>query len=120
MNTLKIKNWVASNAAMCAIAEKILDIYTVIRRKMTGSYTRDREDAIIMQILKEHVNKAVNEIKYVDIGASNYRRGNNSYLFYEHGARGLLIEANPLLCKSLESHRSGDEVINCCIGRGGV
>jgi len=82
MNIVKIKGLVASNRITNGIAEGMLEIYTVIRRKVTGSYTKNKEDVIALNLLRQYLNKPVNEIKYLDIGANHFRRGNNSYLFY--------------------------------------
>ena len=118
MNIVKIKGLVASNRITNGIAEGMLEIYTVIRRKVTGSYTKNKEDVIALNLLRQYLNKPVNEIKYLDIGANHFRRGNNSYLFYEYGARGILVEADPLLCKKLKKHREEDRIINAAIGDG--
>lgn len=119
MNVVKIKGMVASNKITNNIAEWILDMYTIIRRKITGSYTKNKEDIIALKLLKEYTGKSVKEMKYLDIGANHYKRGNNSYLFYEQGARGVLVEADPLLCKKLYRHRSEDKIINAAISSGG-
>lgn len=53
---------------------------------------------------------------YLDIGANEPRFISNTYYFYEHGSRGVLIEPNPYLYKKLRSHRPNDTVVNTGIG----
>ncbi len=118
MNIVKIKGIVASNIFLNGVAEWILNTYTVVRKKITGSYTKNKEDKIALKLLEEIMDKPINRIKYVDIGANHYRRGNNSYLFYERGARGILVEADPELCKRLRKHRREDIIVNAAIGGG--
>lgn len=117
MNIMKIKSMVASNLITKNIAECILNVYIMIRRMVTHSYTKNKEDIIALKLLEK--NKPVSEIKYIDIGANHYKRGNNSYLFYEQGARGVLVEADPMLCSKLYRHRKEDRIINAAIGDGG-
>lgn len=119
MNIVKLKGLIASNVVTKSVAEWILDGYTMIRKRFTGSYTKNKEDIIALELLKEYTDRPIDQMKYVDIGANHYKRGNNSYLFYEQGARGILVEADPLLCRKLKKHRSGDKIENVAIGVGG-
>lgn len=120
MNIVKLKGMIASNAIMDTIAEWILDIFAITRRIIVGSYAQHKEDKAVLELFRRYWDKPISEIKYVDIGANHYMRGNNSYLFYEHGARGILVEANPLLCQKLQKHRKEDMIINIAISGGGI
>lgn len=119
MNIVKLKGIIASNPITDAVAEWILNGFITIRGKVVGSYSQHKEDKAILELFQQYWDKPISEIKYVDIGANHYKRGNNSYLFYEHGARGILVEANPLLCRKLRKYRKKDVVINAAI-RGGI
>lgn len=119
MNMVKLKGMVASNVIINVIAECILDGFATIRGKVTGSYAQHKEDRVILELFQRYWDKPIKEIKYVDIGANHYKRGSNSYLLYEHGARGILVEANPLLCRKLRKYRSKDILINAAITGGG-
>lgn len=118
MNLVKVKGAIASNIITNYIAEWILDGYTLLRKKMTGGYTKNKEDITALRLLEQCTNKPIKDIKYIDIGANHYRRGNNSYLFYENGARGILVEADPILCEKLRKNRKEDKVVNIAVGGG--
>ena len=116
MDSIKIKQLIKSNRVTNAIAEILLDIIVVVRALMNGGYAGHKEDLIAQKILTEKFYLPVDKIKYVDIGANNFRRGNNTYLLYKQGARGLLIEADPMLCKALKDTIRGDKVLNVAVG----
>lgn len=54
---------------------------------------------------------------YVDVGANDPVRGSNTYLFYEAGWRGLVIEPNPELARRHREKRPRDIVLNVALGR---
>src|SRR5262249_38314336 len=54
-------------------------------------------------------------IRYLDIGANHPTFLSNTYLLYEAGARGILIEPNPDLAALLRAKRPRDVVINAGI-----
>ena len=56
---------------------------------------------------------------YLDLGANHAKELSNTYHFYQKGARGVLVEANPTLIRELKFYRSGDQIINCCIASEG-
>lgn len=53
---------------------------------------------------------------YLDIGAAHPVRGNNTYLLYTTGARGVLVEPNPARVEQLRQQRPGDVVVAAGIG----
>ncbi|MFN0140714.1 MAG: FkbM family methyltransferase [Pyrinomonadaceae bacterium] len=55
-------------------------------------------------------------ICYLDIGANKPKFMNNTYLFYERGFRGVLVEPNSSLCEELREERPGDVVLNVGVG----
>lgn len=110
MNLLRIKGLIYQSDILNSIAEVILDIYISLRYRITGSYTKNKEDVIVFKLLGKK------QVKYVDIGANHYKRGNNTYLFYTMGNTGCLIEANPYMCKKLEKKRTKDKIINAAVG----
>lgn len=116
MNIVKLKGMVNDNPATKFVAEGLLNGYTIARRHVTKSYTKNREDYMAMKILKKIYGVEPADVVYADLGANDYRRGNNTYLFYTQGARGVLVEANPLLCDKLLDKREGDRVRNVAIG----
>ncbi len=115
MGMVKLKGMIKDNPVTNFIAEGLLDAYTIIRRGFTGSYTKYKEDKMVLDLLKE-AGLNPETISYADIGANNFRRGNNTYLFATKGAKGVLVEADPFLCKALRKKRAKDVVENCAIG----
>jgi FkbM family methyltransferase len=77
------------------------------------SYSQQGEDLIIESLCV--YLKITNPI-YLDIGAADPIVGNNTYLFYLKGARGVLVEPNPTLCRSLRDTRPRDTVLNIGVG----
>lgn len=53
---------------------------------------------------------------YIDIGAHDPVVDNNTFLFYGHGARGVLVEPNPKYSELLRQRRPGDTVLEIGIG----
>lgn len=53
---------------------------------------------------------------YMDVGAAYPVKGNNTYLLYTTGARGVLVEPNPTLTAQLRAVRPGDIVVQAGIG----
>ena len=49
---------------------------------------------------------------YIDLGANHPREMSNTYFFYSQGARGVLVEANSLLCRELMTERKEDVVLH--------
>lgn len=117
MNGVKIKSLIKSNEFINNVAEFLLNQYVELRAAITGSYTKNKEDFYVKKLLKEKFNLDSKYVKYIDIGANDYRRGNNTFLFYKSSVNGgILIEANPLLCEKLEKKRKNDKVFNVAIG----
>jgi FkbM family methyltransferase len=50
--------------------------------------------------------------RYLDVGTWHPCVGNNTYLFYRAGARGVCVEPNPDLVPLIREKRPGDEVLN--------
>jgi FkbM family methyltransferase len=55
-------------------------------------------------------------ISYLDVGANDPVRYNNTYYFYRRGHRGVLVEPNGALCRLLREQRRGDTVLEAGIG----
>lgn len=77
------------------------------------SYSEFGEDMIINDLFDSIPLKSVS---YLDIGANNPKFRNNTYLFYERGFRGVLVEPDSYLCGQLKHARPGDTVLNSGIG----
>jgi FkbM family methyltransferase len=82
-------------------------------RGATPSYSQSGED-VITQMIFDYLG--VKQPSYLDIGAWHPQVGNNTYLFYTKGSRGVLVEPNVALIPELKAVRPGDTVLNVGIG----
>ena len=58
----------------------------------------------------------ISPIDYIDVGAHDPVAGNNTYLFYRMGHRGVLIEPNGTMCRKLRPVRPDDRVLEAGVG----
>jgi hypothetical protein len=77
------------------------------------SFAQEGEDLILENVF---AFLDVRRPTYIDIGAHRPILGNNTYLFYRKGSRGVLVEPNPLLTPELRKVRPGDAVLEIGIG----
>jgi FkbM family methyltransferase len=82
-------------------------------RGVQAGYSQFGEDLIIGYLFH---TLGMKKPTYLDIGANNPKFISNTYYFYERGARGVLVEPNPRLCKLLRSARPRDVVLEVGIG----
>ncbi len=116
MNIIKMKNIIKTNRLANFGAEMVLEIFVTIRYLLKGSFSQYGEDLIVSRLFEKERGIKKGDIQYIDVGANHYRRSNNTYLFYKSGARGVCVEADPLLCRRLKHYRKYDKVINCVVG----
>lgn len=72
------------------------------------------EDMIITYILIM-LGVDTDKISYLDLGANHAKFLSNTYYFYQKGARGVLVEANPALIGELKFYRNEDIILNRCV-----
>ena len=77
------------------------------------TFTQYGEDLIIKDILQ----KKGLPLTYVDIGAHHPYFGNNTYLLYRHGGRGVLVEPNSALCTVITDKRRKDVCLNAGVSK---
>ncbi len=77
------------------------------------SYAQCGEDVVVSAFF-EYLK--IERPTYLDIGAFLPIYSNNTYLFYERGARGVLVEPNVDLVPELKKKRPKDVVLNVGIG----
>lgn len=77
------------------------------------SFAQCGEDLIVDFILGYI---GVTDMSYLDIGAFEPIEINNTYLFYEKGFKGVLVEPNPVMCDKLRSVRPRDTTLTAGIG----
>ena len=78
------------------------------------SFSQQGEDIVLFHALREQLK--IETPTYMDIGAAHPVRGNNTYLLYTTGARGVLVEPNPDRVEQLRQQRPGDIVVAAGIG----
>lgn len=78
------------------------------------SFSQQGEDIVLFHVLHELMKIATPT--YMDVGAAYPVRGNNTYLLYTTGSRGVLVEPNPALAAQLRRHRPDDIVVEAGIG----
>ena len=79
----------------------------------TLSYAQSGEDVTVAMIFEF---LQVTKPTYLDVGAYLPIFSNNTYLFYQKGSRGVLVEPNVDLIPELRAKRPGDTVLNVGIG----
>ncbi|MDE6005039.1 MAG: FkbM family methyltransferase [Oscillospiraceae bacterium] len=75
------------------------------------TYSQAGEDAIILYACAM-LGIPFQECNYLDLGANKPVEMSNTYFFYQQGARGVLLEANPALIPALQNKRSEDIILN--------
>lgn len=75
---------------------------------MFNSYSQCGEDRIVL-FIKDILQ--LKDFQYLDIGAHESKKFNNTYLFYELGFRGTLVEPNPEKQRDLEVERPEDNLV---------
>jgi FkbM family methyltransferase len=85
-------------------------------RLSSPSYAHSGEDTIARLLLGHHDLRSSWNSTYLDIGACYPIYGNNTYLFYTMGGRGVLIEPNIALIPELNAQRPEDVVLNIGVG----
>jgi FkbM family methyltransferase len=77
------------------------------------SYSQGGED-IAADFLFQNIG--VGPVTYLDVGAHDPVKINNTYFFYRKGDRGVLVEPNGALCEKLRQVRPRDTVLEVGIG----
>lgn len=78
------------------------------------SYSQAGEDTILAYIFFVLGIKN-EEISYLDLGANHAKELSNTYYFYQNGAKGVLVEANPQLIQELSFYRHNDIILNSLV-----
>ncbi|MEM6603037.1 MAG: FkbM family methyltransferase [Pseudomonadota bacterium] len=92
------------------------NIPTILGQEVRA-YGQYGEDIIIKSLLQASDGKRYDDKKvtYLDIGANHAINMSNTWLLYQDGMKGVLVEPNPDLHQDLENLRPNDKLI-----RGGV
>lgn len=83
----------------------------VMFRFVKGSYSQSQEDLVVDELLGHRRHGF-----YVDVGANDPKRFNNTKRLYKRGWRGVNIEPNSIMYGKLVKDRRGDVNLNIAIG----
>jgi hypothetical protein len=78
------------------------------------SYAQQGEDYVMRDIFVQLLG--IEHPTYIDIGAHDPIINNNTYLFYQGGSKGVLVEPNPDFTDVLKKTRPRDVVLDVGIG----
>lgn len=74
-----------------------------------ASYSQAGEDAVLRFLFED---KKMKKISYLEIGTNIPDTGNNTYLFYRNGSRGVCVEADKTLIPQITQVRPEDKILN--------
>ncbi len=74
-----------------------------------NTYSQAGEDVIAWYFF---TTQGIKNPSYLDIGTNNPIYGNNTFLFYKRGSKGVCIEADPSLFPEIKANRARDTCIN--------
>lgn len=77
--------------------------------RFMNTYSQAGEDAIMFFFFN---SIGVKKPTYLDIGTNDPIYGNNTFLFYKRGSRGVCVEADPSLFKNIRQKRREDVCLN--------
>lgn len=91
------------------VITKLKKAFDTIALKSKVSYSQSGEDIIIDYLF---TSIGITTPSYIDIGANQPVKGNNTYLFYLKGSKGICIEPDISLIASLKKSRPKDVILN--------
>ena len=100
------------NGIRTFLESRIIDLAKRFDYKI--SFSQNGEDIIIKIILMDVLK--LHDVRYMDIGANDPRRFNNTYFLYRmfgKNKNNLLVEPNPDLCNKLREVRKNDIILQC-------
>lgn len=103
---------IAAHPSSYMVRTRYAGLWSRVRR-FRVSYSQTGEDIIIDSALR---SVGVTHPSYIDIGAWQPVRANNTYYFYKRGSRGVLVEPNPELAARIRRTRRKDTCLNVGVG----
>lgn len=82
-------------------------------RPYVKSYSQLGEDVVVRYVFNK---LGIKQPSYIDIGANDPYRFNNTALFYKNGSRGINVEPDPSVFKELVHARGRDVNLNVGVG----
>ncbi len=86
-------------------------------RHSTRSYSQGGEDILVENALN-FLGVSKKTCTYLDIGANHPYALSNTFRLYRTGARGVLVEPDPNICRLLSRRRPRDTILNVGVGFG--
>lgn len=80
--------------------------------RFMNTYSQAGEDAIAHYFF---FTQGITHPTYLDIGTNKPIYGNNTFLFYKRGNKGVCIEADPSLMPEILEHRKRDVCLNAAV-----
>jgi FkbM family methyltransferase len=78
------------------------------------TWAQQGEDIVLWHVL--HHLLQISDPTFMDVGAADPIKANNTYLLYYTGSRGVVVEPNPTFAAALRAKRPGDKVVEAGIG----
>lgn len=78
------------------------------------SFSQQGEDIVLFHAVVDVMK--VKEPVYIDVGAADPIKSNNTYLLYWTGGHGVLVEPNPMYAEMCRKARPRDKVVQAGIG----
>lgn len=98
------------------IIRKLKGVTDIFSAKAKISYSQFGEDLLVDYVMTAIAGKP--GFTYLDIGTNDPAAGNNTYLFYQRGQRGVCVEPDPAIWKNIKNKRGRDTVLHAGIGTG--
>lgn len=86
--------------------------YHLLKSRFYTNFSATGEDIIVLYLFQ---SVGITRPSYLDIGAGSPIFGNNTYLFYKRGGKGVCVEANPIVCRDLQKVRPRDLCLNYAV-----
>jgi FkbM family methyltransferase len=84
-------------------------VYKIVPYPYPTSFSQAGEDRVLNHLFR---SMGIEKPSYLDLGANNPIFGNNTYLFYLKGGRGVCVEADPAFYNDLCHSRKKDKCLN--------
>jgi len=87
-----------------------IDIFTVLSDRM-NSYSQFGEDLLLWEYFGARTNGF-----FLEAGANHPTKLSQTWLFEQHGWKGILVEPVAKNCELLRQHRPGSRIFQCALG----
>lgn len=98
------------------IIRKLRSSADLFSTRARASYSQFAEDLLVDHVLTAIAKK--NNPTYLDIGTNDPVAGNNTYLFYLKGCKGVCVEPDPAIYRKIKAKRPNDTVLHAGVGIG--